>query len=117
VLRVTGLAQRPLQALDCLTALLALRSRHCIVPALSFVLPGTEWGGGWDLYMIYINSVGFLPSALANLAVKDIFVASTADDLTADITSASVLWQLSSPSCCHSSEMNTGTRDHRLAPD
>lgn len=81
--------------------------------ALSFILPGTDWGGGWDLHMIYTNNVGFLP----NLAIKDIFVTSTADDLTADITSASVLWRSSSPSCYRSSEMNTGTSDHHLFPD
>lgn len=25
--------------------------------ALSFLLPGTEWGGGWDLYTIYIQTM------------------------------------------------------------
>lgn len=66
--------------------------------ALLFILPGTDWGGGWNLYTTYTNSVGFLPSALENLAIKDILVASTAGDLAADVTSASVLRRSSSSS-------------------
>lgn len=69
------------------------------------------------MYIIYTDSVGVLPSALPDLAIKDLSVASTADDLTADLTPASVLWRSSSSSCCRSREMSAGARDHHLFPD
>lgn len=69
------------------------------------------------MYDLQKQSGFFLPSALANLAIKDIFVASTADALAADIISASVLWRSSSPSSYHCSEMNIGTSDRHLFPD
>lgn len=72
---------------------------------------------GICIQSIYKQCVFFLPSALPNLAIKGIFVAGTAGDLTVDITSASTLWRSSSPSCYHSSEMNSGTSDHHLFPD